>query len=312
MDLCSYGCGKEALYTYKNGKKCCSSHFNKCEIYSSRLSLRNKRNVGRKTPWSKESLEKYRERLKNKNTKGKLLLEKKNQKEGQIISGQAICSYGCGELAKYYFWQTDKFCCSRYWNQCEKVKKDKKVSFKLNKNEDTDIKCCGCGKPAKYIAKISNNYWCEETPQKCPEIRRKNSESNVISALKKFQDPVYLEKYYKGKAAHPNRLEILMDEQILKSKGFNFTGDFSFWIDGKNPDFVNEDKKLVVELFGSYWHGEKFRSKYNNDNKTNYVHEIDIIQHYLKNGYKCLIIWEEEVKNILEVENKINNFLKGE
>lgn len=29
--LCEYGCGKEAKFTLKNGKHCCSEHYNKCD-----------------------------------------------------------------------------------------------------------------------------------------------------------------------------------------------------------------------------------------------------------------------------------------
>jgi len=31
MQLCDYGCGKEALYKFKNGKSCCSDTTNKCK-----------------------------------------------------------------------------------------------------------------------------------------------------------------------------------------------------------------------------------------------------------------------------------------
>jgi len=35
--LCSYGCSKEGIYTFKNGKVCCSSHFRKCDNQKNKL-----------------------------------------------------------------------------------------------------------------------------------------------------------------------------------------------------------------------------------------------------------------------------------
>jgi hypothetical protein len=32
MELCEYGCGKEALFTLKNGRKCCKKSANSCEV----------------------------------------------------------------------------------------------------------------------------------------------------------------------------------------------------------------------------------------------------------------------------------------
>ena len=36
--LCDYGCGNPSLYTFKNGKVCCSENFNHCLGYSKKLS----------------------------------------------------------------------------------------------------------------------------------------------------------------------------------------------------------------------------------------------------------------------------------
>jgi len=38
--LCDYGCGKQGIYKFKNGKCCCSSHFTKCENYKNTLKER--------------------------------------------------------------------------------------------------------------------------------------------------------------------------------------------------------------------------------------------------------------------------------
>ena len=40
--LCEYGCGKEALYKFKNGKICCSIHYTKCPIEREKLTKRDR------------------------------------------------------------------------------------------------------------------------------------------------------------------------------------------------------------------------------------------------------------------------------
>ncbi len=40
MILCEYGCGKEAKYQFKNGKKCCSKNISKCEGIINKLKNR--------------------------------------------------------------------------------------------------------------------------------------------------------------------------------------------------------------------------------------------------------------------------------
>jgi very-short-patch-repair endonuclease len=109
----------------------------------------------------------------------------------------------------------------------------------------------------------------------------------------------------------PNKQETKLI-QIFKDLNLNyeFVGNFSFWVDGKNPDFVDKNIYKVIELFGNYYHGEYYRLKMYNDHLTNKEHEIERISHFKKNGYTCLIIWEEELKDITNVIQKILKFNK--
>jgi hypothetical protein len=71
----------------------------------------------------------------------------------------------------------------------------------------------------------------------------------------------------------------------LAKLGFRHTGEGTFWRrwpDGTlhNPDFVNEDKRVVVEYFGSYWH---------EPDEAVYAQ-----QQWKKIGYDCLILWDHE------------------
>lgn len=69
-------------------------------------------------------------------------------------------------------------------------------------------------------------------------------------------------------------------------------------IGGKYPDFVHTCKRIVVEVFGVYWHGlertgrsrtqeEQFRSK-----------------HFKQYGYDCVIVWEDQM-SIVAIKAKL-------
>lgn len=76
-------------------------------------------------------------------------------------------------------------------------------------------------------------------------------------------------------------------------------GDGSVILEGKIPDFINiNGQKKIIELFGNYWHKE-------GDEQTRK-------EYFNKYGYETLIIWEEEMKNLENVKNKLINFnMKG-
>jgi len=120
------------------------------------------------------------------------------------------------------------------------------------------------------------------------ELQRKN-------ALEQFKDPVKLKNYIDGTRRQPNKQENFLTKLIgeIFSKKFEYVGDSKVWIDGKNPDWISKDKK-VIEFFGRYWHKDE-------DEKERKVH-------FGKNGYKCLVIWEEELKDIFSLSKKIKTF----
>jgi very-short-patch-repair endonuclease len=85
-------------------------------------------------------------------------------------------------------------------------------------------------------------------------------------------------------------------EQILNSlicKNFEYVGNGKFWIERFNPDFIDIKNKKIVELYGDYWH--KLSGYKERDKRRLIV--------YKNNGYKTLVIWEHELKN-LDILNK--------
>jgi len=124
-----------------------------------------------------------------------------------------------------------------------------------------------------------------------------------------WKKPEFVEKWKKGMQKAiiiPTKPEIFLNQIIKKNKLlFDYTGDGKIRIDRFNPDFLNIDKKLIIEVFGDYWHNLK-DVKLRDERK---------LKAYLKNGYKVLIIWEHELtgKNVSDrlsegmIVDKINN-----
>lgn len=111
-----------------------------------------------------------------------------------------------------------------------------------------------------------------------------------------------------GQAAHmlllsgqlkPTKPEKLTSNiiQELSLPNMKYVGDGAFWIGNKNPDFVDTNNKHIIEVFGDYWHKQE---------------DVTIrTEHFAKYGYKTLIIWEHELKNMNNVKNMIVEFTMG-
>ena len=139
-----------------------------------------------------------------------------------------------------------------------------------------------------------------------------------ITHKEDWKNPDFVEKWkigtarYKKNGVYPTKPEAVLIEIIKENNlPFDYTGDAKFWICKFNPDFLNKREKLIIEVFGDYWHNRievKIRDKKR-------------LKIYSKYGYKTLIIWEHELikvnykdKGILtkkQIINKIkdkNNF----
>lgn len=136
----------------------------------------------------------------------------------------------------------------------------------------------------------------DNNPAKRIEVRVKLRENNAM------KNPIYLAKAIanssKGNNIRPNKSEIkLLDTlNILYPFEWKYVGNGEVIIAGKCPDFINVNgKKLIIELFGDYWH--------KNDNPKN---REKVFKPF---GYRTLVVWEYELKNIKNLEQKIGNFI---
>ena len=127
-------------------------------------------------------------------------------------------------------------------------------------------------------------------------------EKKSRSYKKLWQDPVWKTKQLlligKGSIIKPNNPEHLIDLITHEYwQGWQYTGDLSVIINGKNPDFINEESKQIIELYGDYWH--------NGEDPT------DRAEIFSSVGYETRVIWENELKNLDNVILKLRRFCGG-
>lgn len=141
----------------------------------------------------------------------------------------------------------------------------------------------------------------EYNDNRTPEQNEKSSK-----ALKKrWKDPEFRKKMENLLSKRPTKPEKIVIN-IINQYNLNlvYVGDGKKWLSGKegsyNPDFVNYDKKAIVEVFGDYWHRLPKSVK----------RDEDRIITYSKQGYMTLILWEKEINNNPnEVAIRLKNFL---
>ena len=99
----------------------------------------------------------------------------------------------------------------------------------------------------------------------------------------------------------PTKPEKLLTKFLRKeiSKGWKYTGNGSFRIDGKNPDFVFHKKKLIIEFDHTYWHSKKLK--------------IDKARRamFRKHGYFTISLNENDLKDLAFLKRKIQKFMHG-
>jgi len=93
-------------------------------------------------------------------------------------------------------------------------------------------------------------------------------------------------------STHHTKPELIF-EAICKKRNlpFKYTGDGSFWIENINPDFIEcNGKKIVVEIFGDYWHSPLLRNTVSY-NQT-YEGRKKILKKY---GWRLIVFWGSDL-----------------
>jgi hypothetical protein len=126
-----------------------------------------------------------------------------------------------------------------------------------------------------YIAKITPN---DETKAKISQ--------KVLELYR--SDPDYRRRVLS------NRRPTDIEERLIKIINeyrlpYKYTGDGSFWIGGKNPDFVNINSgKIAIDLFGDFWHEPS---------------EVESRKSAFADfGWQLIILWGHELKCLKDSE----------
>lgn len=162
--------------------------------------------------------------------------------------------------------------------------------------------CKHCPNQVSYCGSLYGTGICSECARiNCSsETRKKLS----IASKRNWQNKEYRDKtrkaILKANNISPNKPEKSLIKLLNKlfPKTYKFVGDGKLMIDKFCPDFVNKADNKIIEFYGDYWHNLPDRKA------------LDIVRlkTYKKLGYKTLIIWEKELKDLNKVTNKIKEF----
>ena len=108
----------------------------------------------------------------------------KNTYKIEKIKTNKLCSYGCGNIARYEVNKNKRYCCSRSEQSCSAVKKKngdgnrgkkQKSPTKPIKIETKELCYYGCGEIAQYYFIRAKKYCCSENYNQCPTRKEKLS-----------------------------------------------------------------------------------------------------------------------------------------
>lgn len=148
----------------------------------------------------------------------------------------------------------------------------------------------------EVIEKIRTSKMGSKASEETKKLMSK-SRKTYLATLTDEERGELIKRSMASSSIRPNKPETILLNLLdnLYPNEWKYTGDFSFWINGKNPDFANVNgQKKLIEMFGDYYHqGENPQDR------------IDIFKPF---GYETLVIWEKELKDIEMVKSKISEF----
>ena len=133
------------------------------------------------------------------------------------------------------------------------------------------------------------------------ELWKNPKHKERISAAQKahWKDRDYVNNMKNKLQVRPNGEECYLDAvlQLNFKRQWMYTGDFEFWIDGKNPDFVHTKEKLLIEY---------------NGNPINHTPGLDMAktEHYILRGWRVLNLYRKDLKDENLLISMIANFIE--
>ncbi len=163
--------------------------------------------------------------------------------------------------------------------------------------------------PQKKKIRIPNGYKHSEEIKKRISLANKGRKRPDLAWMNKYDQEFKL-KSKQALQHRPNKPEQKMIDLIQQNNlPFIYNGITKKEIGRKAPDFIHNTKPILLEVFGRAFHDPKIAFV---DNLTYDKTEQGAKEYYQQQGYYCIIIWEEELKESNIVLDKIYNELKAE
>lgn len=131
-----------------------------------------------------------------------------------------------------------------------------------------------------------------------------SSERQAENTKRLWKQGNFVKKQMRARHVHPNKPEKKLTHILERNKfPFHYVGDGEVTIGGLCPDFIhdNGDKK-VIELFGRVFHDPDFTFRGQIRWHQQYWGRM---AYYSQFGYRCLIIWDNELVNEEKVVERI-------
>jgi len=166
--------------------------------------------------------------------------------------------------------------------------------------------CVSCARKKQIRTHNGRNFPnCFDCGKKLSHYKSKRCHS--CEGKKRWANKEYKEKTLKAMFCGYNLTANKPEKELQKLlnnlfvKEYKFVGNGKIFIGGFVPDFVNiNGQKKIIELYGDYWHNIKGAK----------ARDINRIISYRKYGYKTLIVWERELKNKVELIQRLKDFNK--
>lgn len=213
-------------------------------------------------------------------------------------------------------------------------KKIKKEYFSNPENKKKMVEACH-NEQSKQKRLVSYKKWLENGGyEKIKEAANKEDRKEKISIASKKMWEKFLSEGPKGE--NNQKLKNMLNNSYSKKYNFNnkkmnkiefivasllaelkikFEYEKLLTVNDKKiyyPDFIIDDKKIIIECFGDFWHGNPKFYKNNQllfeDLKVSDIHKKDNkrLLDFKNAGYKTLVFWENEIlNNIGEVKQKV-------
>lgn len=142
-----------------------------------------------------------------------------------------------------------------------------------------------------------------------------------LSNKRNFCNQEFRDKFFKKTRNTKTKLESIFENILIG----NFKDEFRYndifdklnkvKIGGYYPDFINnKGKKKIIELYGNYYHASPKKYKatdliLTNSAKSIWEKDKKRIKVFKKSGFEVLVIWEDELKDVASLCNKIKTFI---